>query len=64
MNDIELEQININKGSLTNHTIINENGGSVNYNNFIIDSNISNNYINYTNNYSTYNKFNKNKLNK
>lgn len=54
MNDEELEKININKGSLTIHNIINEAGGSSYYNKYYIDSNISNNIVNYNNDYSTY----------
>lgn len=54
MSDDELKKIDINKGSLTIQTIINENGGSANYNKFYIDSNISDNTINYGNNYLSY----------
>ena len=56
IDDNELEKLNINKGNLSRHTIIGEQGGSKNYNNFTVSSNISNNLINYDNTNSTYKK--------
>lgn len=54
ISDKELEIIDINKGKLTNQHSINENGGSLYYNKYYINSNISGNTINYDNNYSSY----------
>ena len=56
IDDNELDKLNINKGNITRNTIIEEKGGSKNFNNFIINSNISNNLINYDNTKSTYTK--------
>ena len=56
IDNTELDKLNINKSNITRHTIIGENGGSKNYNNFIVDSKISNNLINHNNAISTYKK--------
>lgn len=56
IDNTELDKLNINKSNITRHTIIGENGGSKNYNNFIVDSKISNNLINHDNAISTYKK--------
>ena len=54
IDDAELDKLNINKGNITRQTIIGEDGGSKRYNNFFIDSNISNNAINYESSHTTY----------
>jgi hypothetical protein len=56
IDDVELNKLSISKGNITRHTVIGENGGSENYNHFIVDSNISNNLINHDNTNSTYRK--------
>jgi hypothetical protein len=56
IDDVELNKLSISKGNITRDTVIGENGGSQNYKNFIVDSNISNNLINYDNINSTYRK--------
>jgi hypothetical protein len=56
IDDVELNKLSISKGNITRHTVIGENGGSENYNHFIVDSNISNNLINHDNTNSTYKK--------
>jgi hypothetical protein len=56
IDDVELNKLSISKGNITRDTVIGENGGSENYNKFIVDSNISNNLINYDNTNSTYKK--------
>jgi len=58
-NNIEKEkkQLNIDKGTITRQTIIDETGGSTHYDNIKIDSNISGNTVNPTLTYSTYAKF-------
>jgi hypothetical protein len=54
INDTELDKLNISKGNITRHTLMEENGGSANYNHLIVNSNISNNLVNYDNSKSTY----------
>lgn len=56
IDDVEFNKLSISKGNITRDTVIGENGGSQNYKNFIVDSNISNNLINYDNINSTYRK--------
>lgn len=56
IDNVELNKLSISKGNITRDTVIGENGGSQNYKNFMVDSNISNNLINYDNINSTYRK--------
>ena len=56
ISDTELNKLNIGRGNITRQSIVSENGGSNDYKNFIIDSNISDNKINYQKDFQTYGK--------
>jgi hypothetical protein len=56
ISDTELNKLNISRGNITRQSIISENGGSNDYKNFIIDSNISGDKINYQKDFQTYGK--------
>ncbi len=54
--DLEIKQINIDKGKITRNSNLNESGGSIHYNNIKINTNISGNKISLNEEQKTYRK--------